>query len=106
MTIMSISEEAARDIKAKIGDAGVRVGVKAGGCAGLEFYMEPTEDVFDPETEVEFFEHGVRFVMNKRSRLFLEGGSIELEPGLFGGIRVKPPGGSPGCSCGKSFSGG
>ena len=60
----------------------IRVGVKSGGCSGLEYVLK-----FDNEkTEADqvFEDNGVKIVVDKKSFLYLVGTTLEFSGGLNG----------------------
>ena len=81
----------------------VRVGVKGGGCSGLEYQMK-----FDKETKQgdEVFEDkGIKIVVDFKSLLYLYGTELDYSGGLNGkGLVFKNPNATKTCSCGESFS--
>lgn len=84
-------------------DAFVRVGVKGGGCSGLEYQLK-----FDNELKQgdEVFEDkGIKIVVDFKSLLYLYGTELDYSGGLNGkGLVFKNPNASKTCSCGESFS--
>ncbi|MFT3824378.1 MAG: iron-sulfur cluster assembly accessory protein [Chitinophagaceae bacterium] len=81
----------------------VRVGVKGGGCSGLEYQMK-----FDTEMKQgdEVFEDkGIKIVVDFKSLLYLYGTELDYTGGLNGkGLTFKNPNATKTCSCGESFS--
>lgn len=81
----------------------VRVGVKGGGCSGLEYQLK-----FDTETKQgdEIYEdRGLKIVVDFKSLLYLYGTELDYSGGLNGkGLTFKNPNASKTCSCGESFS--
>lgn len=81
----------------------VRVGVKGGGCSGLEYML-----TFDKETKAgdEIFEDkGIKIVVDMKSLLYLYGTELDYSGGLNGkGLTFKNPNATRTCSCGESFS--
>lgn len=60
----------------------IRVGVKSGGCSGLEYVLK-----FDNEkTEADqvFEDNGVKIIVDKKSFLYLVGTTLEYSGGLNG----------------------
>lgn len=83
-------------------DHGLRVFVRAGGCAGLEYGMkyEDTSRKEDMVVEVE----GIRLFLDPFSAQFLDGACIDYEESLMGtGFRVENPNAIASCACGTSF---
>lgn len=81
----------------------VRVGVKGGGCSGLEYKL-----TFDKETKAgdEIYEDkGIKIVVDMKSLLYLYGTELDYSGGLNGkGLTFKNPNATRTCSCGESFS--
>ena len=81
----------------------VRVGVKGGGCSGLEYKLS-----FDSEIKAgdEVYEDkGVKIVVDMKSLLYLYGTELDYSGGLNGkGLTFKNPNATRTCSCGESFS--
>ena len=80
----------------------IRVGVKSGGCSGLEYVLK-----FDREqsaTDQIFEDNGVKIVVDKKSILYLAG-TLEFSGGLNGkGFFFNNPNATRTCGCGESFS--
>ncbi len=80
----------------KGGHAGLRIGVKKGGCAGMEYTMEYV-DTPDPMDEV-VEQDGARV-------MFMFGTAIDYEISLLeSGFRFKNPNVTDACGCGESIS--
>lgn len=82
---------------------GVRVGVKGGGCSGLSYVMDVEEKPreHDKIQEVD----GVRFFIDPKSYLYLNGMQLDFSTELMGGgFRFNNPNASKTCACGSSFS--
>lgn len=81
----------------------VRVGVKGGGCSGLEYQMK-----FDTEMhqgDEVFEDKGIKIVVDFKSLLYLYGTELDYSGGLNGkGLTFKNPNATKTCSCGESFS--
>lgn len=81
----------------------VRVGVKGGGCSGLEYDLH-----FDMEEQAGdqiYEDQGIRIVVDLKSLLYLYGTELDYSGGLNGkGLFFKNPNASRTCSCGDSFS--
>ena len=81
----------------------IRVGVKSGGCSGLEYVLK-----FDNEkTEADqvFEDNGIKIIIDKKSILYLAGTTLEYSGGLNGkGFIFNNPNANRTCGCGESFS--
>jgi iron-sulfur cluster assembly protein len=81
----------------------IRVGVKSGGCSGLEYVL-----IFDnkkAEGDQIFEDNGIKVIIEKKSILYLAGTILEYSGGLNGkGFIFNNPNASRTCGCGESFS--
>ena len=81
----------------------VRVGVKGGGCSGLQYDMK-----FDTEVkqgDQVFEDKGIKLVVELKSLLYLYGTELDYSGGLEGkGFFFKNPNASRTCACGESFA--
>jgi len=81
----------------------VRVGVKSGGCSGLEYILKFDKDL--GETDKVFEDNNVKIAVEKKSFLYLAGTVLEFSGGLNGkGFVFNNPNASRTCGCGESFS--
>lgn len=81
--------------------AGIRIGVKNGGCAGMEYTVNLAEDVIAGEDKVETVE-GTVFV-DPKAVLFLLGTELDFEiTKLRTGFVFNNPNQSSACGCGES----
>ncbi len=81
----------------------IRVGVKSGGCSGLEYVLG--FDNKKEETDQIFEDNGIKIVVEKKSILYLAGTTLEYSGGLNGkGFIFNNPNASRTCGCGESFS--
>lgn len=81
----------------------VRVGVKSGGCSGLEYKMD--FDTIQKEGDQVFEDKGVTVVVDMKSLLYLYGTELDYSGGLNGkGLTFNNPNASRTCSCGESFA--
>lgn len=83
-------------------EAGLRLFVKQGGCAGLSYGLR-----FDLEPEDEdavTTHHGLRVFVDSASQNYVEGSVLDFEGGLQGaGFHVENPNAESECGCGESF---
>lgn len=101
-----ITERAAAHI-AKLmdnkGHSGLRIGVKKGGCAGMEYTMEYVDEA-DPNDEV-VEQDGARVLIAPMAQMFLFGTEIDYETSLLeSGFKFNNPNVSDACGCGESIS--
>jgi iron-sulfur cluster assembly protein len=106
--VMRLSEAAARHIQDLIARserpiAGVRVGVKNGGCAGMSYTMEYAE-ALDPRDEV-VEDKGVRLLIDPKAVLFLIGTEMDYRiDKLAAGFVFNNPNQTSACGCGESVA--
>jgi iron-sulfur cluster assembly protein len=106
--VMRLSEAAAQRIRDAIGKAdrpvaGVRVGVKNGGCAGMSYTMEYAESVNPLDEVVE--DRGVRLLIDPKAVLFLLGTEMDYRTDkLSAGFVFNNPNQTSACGCGESVA--
>ena len=108
MQIMKISDAAAarvREIMANSSDpiAGVRVGVRKGGCAGMEYTMDYAREVNPKDEVVE--DKGVRIFVDPGAVMFLLGTEMDFKTDRLSSQFVfNNPNQISACGCGESVS--
>ena len=108
--MISITEAAAHQILKLIAKeeqqqlAGLRVGVKAGGCSGFEYTFawettaKPTDQIFEGPA-------GAKVFVDPRSLRLLDGTTLDYDTGLLSkGFVFQNPQAKSTCGCGVSFS--
>jgi iron-sulfur cluster assembly protein len=81
--------------------AGVRVGVKNGGCAGMEYTMEYAEAAGPTDEVVE--DKGVRILIDPKAILFLLGTEMDYKRDKLSAQFVfNNPNQTSACGCGES----
>ena len=84
------------------GTRGLRIGVKKGGCAGMEYTMDYVSEV-DPHDEV-VEQDGARVMIAPMAQMFLFGTEIDYETGLLeSGFKFRNPNVTDACGCGESI---
>ncbi|MEC3861662.1 iron-sulfur cluster assembly accessory protein [Mesobacterium sp. TK19101] len=84
------------------GRAGLRIGVKKGGCAGMEYTMDYV-DTADPNDEV-VEQDGARVMIAPMAQMFLFGTEIDFETSLLeSGFKFRNPNVVDACGCGESI---
>lgn len=106
--VMSMTDAAAARIKAimasKGGDvAGLRIGVKKGGCAGMEYSMSWADKI---ERLDEVVEHdGARILIDPSAILYLIGTEMDYKTDkLSSGFVFNNPNQQSACGCGESVN--
>ncbi|MEQ9693554.1 iron-sulfur cluster assembly accessory protein [Shimia sp. SDUM112013] len=89
-------------LMAKDGHAGLRIGVKKGGCAGMEYTMDYVTEA-DPHDEV-VEQDGARILIAPMAQMFLFGTEIDYEVSLLeSGFKFNNPNVVDACGCGESI---
>jgi len=84
------------------GSKGLRIGVKKGGCAGMEYTMDYVAEV-DPLDEV-VEQDGARVMIAPMAQMFLFGTEIDYEVSLLeSGFKFRNPNVADACGCGESI---
>ncbi len=105
---ISLTDRAAERIKhimsrAETPKIGVRLGVKNGGCAGMEYTMDYA-DARDPLDEV-VEDKGVTILIEPKAVLFLLGTEMDYEEGVMSsGFIFNNPNQTDACGCGESVT--
>ncbi|MBI4276180.1 MAG: Fe-S cluster assembly scaffold SufA [Rhizobiales bacterium] len=104
--VMRLTDAAATRIKDLLAKAerpiaGVRVGVKNGGCAGMSYTLEYAENV-NPADEV-LEDKGVRLLIDPKAVLFLLGTEMDFKVDkLSSQFIFNNPNQTSACGCGES----
>src|SRR5215472_9916394 len=80
--------------------AGLRVGVRGGGCSGFQYHL-----AFDEEREGDrvFESHGLRLLVDPEAFEYVDGSQIDYVDALTGaGFKVENPNVVAACGCGSS----
>ncbi|HEX8167850.1 MAG TPA: Fe-S cluster assembly scaffold SufA [Beijerinckiaceae bacterium] len=106
--VLTLSDAAARRVqeiieKADRPIAGVRVGVKNGGCAGMSYTMEYAEGQKPGEDVVE--DKGVKVFVDPKAVLFLLGTEMDYQTTKLSSQFVfRNPNQTSACGCGESVA--
>ena len=85
------------------GHAGLRIGIKKGGCAGMEYTMDYATEAQSGDEMVE--QDGARVLIAPLATMFMIGTEIDYETGLLeSGFKFRNPNVSEACGCGESVS--
>ena len=105
--IIKLSKNAAIRIKeimanAEKGSIGVRVSVKAGGCAGMSYVMEYTNEL-NPNDEI-IEDKGVKVFVDSAAIMYLLGTEMDYKKDeLSSSFVFNNPNETERCGCGESF---
>jgi iron-sulfur cluster assembly protein len=84
------------------GAKGLRIGVKKGGCAGMEYTMDYVTEVNPLDEVVE--QDGARVLIAPMAQMFLIGTEIDYETDLLhAGFKFRNPNVAEACGCGESI---
>lgn len=82
----------------------LRVGVKGGGCSGME-YVLGIEDATPKQDDQVFEQDSLKMLIDAKSHLYLDGITVDFKSGLMGGgFEFQNPNAKKSCGCGTSFS--
>jgi len=105
---IKVTEAAAKKIlqtleREGLTDGGLRLGVRGGGCSGLNYVMR-----FEPENKAGdkvFLLNGARVFVDFKSLLYLKGTTLDWKGNLMQeGFVFENPNAKSTCSCGVSFT--
>jgi iron-sulfur cluster assembly protein len=89
-------------LMAKQGSSGLRIGIKKGGCAGMEYTMDYVADVNPMDEVVE--QDGARVMIAPMAQMFLFGTQIDYQTSLLdAGFKFINPNVAEACGCGESI---
>jgi iron-sulfur cluster assembly protein len=87
--------------QADVSLAGLRVGVRGGGCSGFQYQLAFDEQ---RDSDAVFESHGLKLLVDRESLQFVRGSTIDYEESLQGaGFKVNNPNVVAACGCGSSF---
>ncbi len=102
---VSITDKAAAQIRKLMdrdGVQGLRIGVKKGGCAGMEYTMDYVAEADPNDEAVE--QDGARILIAPMAQMFLFGTQIDYETSLLeSGFKFINPNVEDACGCGESI---
>jgi iron-sulfur cluster assembly protein len=106
--MITISDKGAEKVReflatqqASVAVAGLRVGVRGGGCSGFQYLLAFDEQRDDDEV---FESHGLKLLVDRQSLPYVRGSTIDYEESLQGaGFKVSNPNVVAACGCGSSF---
>jgi iron-sulfur cluster assembly protein len=108
LKVMSLTDAAAERIRGVMSRAtkpiaGLRVGVKNGGCAGMSYTMEYADAVNAYDEVIE--DKGVTILIDPKAVLFLLGSEMDVQTDKFASTFVfRNPNETSACGCGESVA--
>ena len=104
--IMTLTDAAADRVRALMADraiAGLRVGVKNGGCAGMSYTLEYAEAIGPYDEVIE--DKGVKIIIDPKALMFLFGTQMDFQADKLGsGFTFNNPNQTGACGCGESVA--
>jgi iron-sulfur cluster assembly accessory protein len=83
-------------------DAGLRLYISGGGCAGMSYGMTIDDAISNDDAVVK--SRGVKVVVDKLSLIYLRGSKIDYVENLqSSGFQIENPNAASSCGCGLSF---
>lgn len=83
---------------------GLRIGVKGGGCSGLN-YVLAIDDATPKSYDSVFEQDGIKILIDAKSHLYVDGMTVDYKEGLVGGgFEFNNPLAKKTCGCGTSFT--
>ncbi|MEE2774855.1 MAG: iron-sulfur cluster assembly accessory protein [Pseudomonadota bacterium] len=102
ITITGKAAERIRTLTNKNKKAALKVGIKKGGCAGMEYTMDFVDNVEIADEVIEI--DGARVVVAAAAQMFLFGSEIDYEVGVLeSGFKFNNPNVEEACGCGESI---
>jgi iron-sulfur cluster assembly protein len=102
VTLTDAAQAEVRRLIVEEGKPGLRLGIKGGGCSGLSYLLEFTEER-EGDTVIDFGDFKV--FLDRKSTIYLRGITLDHQSGLSGrGFVFHNPQASNTCGCGESFS--
>ena len=108
MPVVALTEAAAERVRAIMTRsekplAGLRIGVKNGGCAGMSYTMDYAETAHPLDEIIE--DKGVRVLIDQKAVLFLLGTTMDFRADkLSSGFVFENPNQTGACGCGESVA--
>ena len=104
--LINITDLALKEVKRLLGalqpECGLRLGIKGGGCSGLSYALEFTEQ---RDSDTVLNHDGVSVYLDPKSTIYLSGITLDYRDGLMGkGFIFKNPHATNTCGCGESFA--
>jgi iron-sulfur cluster assembly protein len=103
VTLTDAAAARVREILEERGEGYLRVGVKNGGCAGMEYLMDyvSAPEKFDEIVE----DNGVQIVVDAKAVLFILGSVVDYEVDVMSSkFTFKNPNQTDACGCGESVT--
>lgn len=106
ITVTPVAIEEAKRLIAKEQkpNLALRVGVKGGGCSGME-YVLGMDDATPKQDDQVFEQDGLKVLIDAKSHPYLDGTTVDFKSSLMGGgFEFQNPNVKNSCGCGTSFA--
>ena len=96
--MLTLTDKAVEVLKTVLDGQGLRIGVDAGGCSGLQYRMGLESEPTDGDDVLEF--SGVQIFVDPASSLWLHGVTVDFVEGAEGaGFKFDNPNAAGKCAC-------
>jgi len=103
VTLTDAAADRVREILDERGEGYLRVGVKNGGCAGMEYVMDYVSEIEKFDEVVE--DKDVQIVVDSKAVLFILGSVVDYEVDVLSSkFTFNNPNQSDACGCGESVT--
>src|SRR3954462_3621248 len=101
VTLTTIAADKVRGFLEGQASAGLRVGVRGGGCSGFQYALALDE----PKAEDRIFDvDGIKIIVDEASLQYVDGSEVDYTESLMGsGFQVNNPNVVASCGCGSSL---
>jgi len=106
MHLVTVTDDAGIQVRKLLNEEGnpamgLRLGIKGGGCSGLSYVMDFTEEQ-EGDTVIEY--DGFRVFLDRKSTIYLSGITLDHQSGLEGkGFVFQNPAATNTCGCGEKL---
>ncbi|MDC0864674.1 iron-sulfur cluster assembly accessory protein [Rickettsiaceae bacterium] len=106
--VMSLTDAAVHQVQVLLAkrdkpSAGIRVGVKSGGCSGMKYFVEYADEKNQFDEVIQ--EKGVTVFIDPKALMYLIGTKMDyIEEQFKSGFTFTNPNQKGQCGCGSSFS--
>ncbi|MDB5665596.1 iron-sulfur cluster assembly accessory protein [Cypionkella sp.] len=102
LTLTPVAAKQIARLMEKQNSQGLRIGIKKGGCAGMEYTMDYVAEANPMDEVVE--QDGARVLIAPMAQMFLFGTEIDYEMDLLhAGFKFNNPNVAEACGCGESI---
>ena len=103
VTLTDAAAQRVREILDERGEGYLRVGVKNGGCAGMEYIMDYVSEIAPFDEVVD--DKDVQIVVDSKAVLFILGSLVDYEVDILSSrFTFKNPNQTDACGCGESVT--